>query len=251
MLYNFIYTFSLLLIYVYFSACDCQSASDCLLFLGVVPFSSPNLSSNPFINQIKTKIKSFLSSNPVKHELFSYVMERIERDPSELVKELNLSKYLDKDQDRIFTAPLPTGFTTLFAFKDFPGIYLFKSKDNLNSYIGSTVNLYVRCRNHYNNSINDINKHPKLYNYIAKYSWDFMEVQILTLTNNHEKLFMIKYPSFELNKDHMDILFLLTKYELLLTEQYFIDHLQPNLNIDQVVFSYIKIDEKNIEHIKI
>lgn len=78
-------------------------------------------------------------------------MGRIERDPSELVGELNLSKYLDKDQDKIFTAPLPTAFTTLFAFKDLPGIYLFKSKDKRYSYIGSTVNLYIRCRNHYNN----------------------------------------------------------------------------------------------------
>jgi hypothetical protein len=166
--------------------------------LGVVPFStstSPNLSSNPFINQIKTKIKSFLSNNPVKHELFSYIMERIERDPSELVGELNLSKYLDKNQDRIFTAPLPTGFTTLFAFKDLPGIYLFKSKDNLYSYIGSTANLYIRCKNHYNNSINYKERHPKLYNNIAKYSWDSMEVQILALTINHEKQFMYNSPS--------------------------------------------------------
>jgi hypothetical protein len=58
-----------------------------------------------------------------------------------------------------------------------------------------------------------------------------MEVQILTLNINHEKEFMLKYPSFELNKDYINILFLLTKYELLLTEQYFINHLQPNLNI--------------------
>jgi hypothetical protein len=50
-----------------------------------------NLNSNPYINQIKTRIKSFLSNNPVKHELSSYIIERIERDPSELASELNLS----------------------------------------------------------------------------------------------------------------------------------------------------------------
>jgi len=59
-------------------------------------------------------------------------------------------------------------FTSLFAFNDPPGICLFKSKeppgspgvrpDNLYSYIGYTVNLYIRCKNHYNNSINNKKK---------------------------------------------------------------------------------------------
>lgn len=204
--------------------------------LSLIPFStSPNLNSNPFISQVKIKIKSFLSNNPVKHELLNYILERIERDPSELVIELNLFKYLDKNQDKIFSAPLPSGFTTMFAFNGQPGIYLFKSKNNLYSYIGSTVNLYMRCKNHYNNSINAKEKHPKLYNNIGKYNWDSMEVQVLALNISHEKQFMLKFPSFELNKDNINILFLLTKYELLLTEQYFIDHLQPNLNLDLIV----------------
>lgn len=204
--------------------------------LSLIPFStSPNLDSNPYINQIKTKIKSFLSNNPVKDDLSSYIIERIDRDSSELVKELNLSKYIDKNQDRIFTAPLPTGFTSLFAFNDQPGIYLFKSKNNLYSYIGSTVNLYERCKNHHNNSINNKKKHPKLYNYVGKYNWNSMEVQVLALNINHEKQFMLKFPSFEFNREDTDLLFLLSKYELLLTEQYFIDHLKPKLNVDLIV----------------
>ena len=62
-----------------------------------------------------------------------------------------------------------------------------------------------------------------------------MEVQILALNINHKKEFLLKYPSFELKKEDINLLFLLTKYELLLTEQYFIDHLEPNLNIDLIV----------------
>lgn len=116
------------------------------------PFSSsPNLDNNPFIDQIKTKIKLILSTTSVNHELFSYVFERIERDSKELVKELNLSKYLDKSLDPIFRASLPKGFTSMFAFKNIPGIYLFISKDSLSSYIGSTVDLYMRCSFYYIN----------------------------------------------------------------------------------------------------
>jgi hypothetical protein len=82
-----------------------------LSILSLIPFStSPNLDSNPHINQIKTKIKSFLLNNSIKDDLYSYIVKRIDRDSNELVKELNLSKYLDKNQDRIFTAPLPIGF---------------------------------------------------------------------------------------------------------------------------------------------
>jgi group I intron endonuclease len=204
--------------------------------LSLIPFSTlPNFDSNPYINQIKTKIKSFLSNNSVKDDLSSYIIERIDRDSSELVKELNLSKYLDENQDRIFTAPLPIGFTSLLPFNDQPGVYLFKSKNNLCSYIGSTMNLYIRCKNHYNNSINNKKKHPKLYNYVGKYNWDSMEIQVLALNINHEKQFMLNFPSFEFNREDIDLLFLLSKYELLLTEQYFIDHLNPNLNVDFIV----------------
>jgi hypothetical protein len=126
-------------------------------------FFYKDLNSNPFINQIKIKIKSFLLNNPVKHEISSYIIEHIERDPSELVSELNLFKYLDKNQDKIFTAPLPIGFTNIFAFNAQPGIYLFKSKNTLDSYIGSTINLYIRCKNHY---INSINNKKNIQNYI-------------------------------------------------------------------------------------
>jgi group I intron endonuclease len=213
-----------------------EGFSNHILNMSLIPFlTSPNLNSNPYINQIKTKINTILSNNSIKSELSNYILTRIQRDPTELVKELNLSSVLNKDHKRIFSAPLPIGFTSLFALKDLPGIYLFISKNKINSYIGSTVNLYIRCRNHYNNSINDKKKHPKLYNYVAKYNWDSMEIQILTLNINHEKQFMLNYPGLELNNEDVNLLYLLTRYELLITEQYFIDHLNPTLNIDFIV----------------
>jgi group I intron endonuclease len=213
-----------------------EGFSNHILNMSLIPFlTSPNLNSNPYINQIRTKINTILSNNSIKSELSDYILTRIQRDPTELVKELNLSSVLNKDHQRIFSAPLPIGFTSLFALKDLPGIYLFISKNKLNSYIGSTINLYLRCRNHYNNSINDKKKHPKLYNYIAKYNWDSMEIQILTLNINHEKQFMLNYSGLELNDEDINLLYLLTRYELLLTEQYFIDHLNPTLNIDFIV----------------
>jgi len=213
-----------------------EGFSNYILNMSLIPFlTSPNLNSNPYINQIRTKINTILSNNSIKSELSDYILTRIQRDPTELVKELNLSSVLNKDHKRIFSAPLPIGFTSLFALKDLPGIYLFISKNKLNSYIGSTINLYLRCKNHYNNSINDKKKHPKLYNYIAKYNWNSMEIQILTLNINHEKQFMLNYPGLELNDEDINLLYLLTRYELLLTEQYFIDHLNPTLNIDFIV----------------
>ena len=223
MLFNFYF----FMLYSALSACDIfympitmridllEDSYNSISFCSSIPFStSPNLDYNPYINQKKTKIKSFLSNNSVKNDLSSYIIERIDRDSSELVKELNLSKYLDNNKDSIYTAPLPVGFTSLFAFFGQPGIYLFKSKNNLCSYIGSTINLYVRCKNHYNTSINNKNKHPKLYNHVGKYNWDSMEVQILALNINHQKQFMLKFPSFEFNEEDIDLLFLLSKYEL-------------------------------------
>lgn len=133
-----------------------EGFSNHILNMSLIPFlTSPNLNSNPYINQIRTKINTILSNNSIKSELSDYILTRVQRDPTELVKELNLSSVLNKDHKRIFSAPLPIGFTSLFALKDLPGIYLFISKNKLNSYIGSTINLYLRCRNHYNNSIND------------------------------------------------------------------------------------------------
>lgn len=46
---------------------------------------------------------------------------------------------------------------------------------------------------------------------------------------------MLNFPAFILNDEDLNLLFLLTKYELLLTEQYFIDHLNPSLNIDFLI----------------
>jgi group I intron endonuclease len=130
---------------------------------------------------------------------------------------------------------LPSGFSTLFALNDQPGIYFFRSSERESSYIGSTINLYARCRAHLSHSKNAITRHPKLYSFVNKYGWESMEVIILTLVEDHAKAFKLKYPHLDLTQQDSDLLFLLTKYELLVTEQFCIDKLQPTLNINLLV----------------
>lgn len=62
-----------------------------------------------------------------------------------------------------------------------------------------------------------------------------MQVQVLTFVPNYTKEFMSLNPSLQLKLRDFELLFLLTKYHLLVVEQFCIDSLQPTLNCDSLV----------------
>ena len=195
-----------------------------------------NLDNNPYLDLIKFKIIETLSLDYINESIKNYVISQIQKSKMEIINSYNLPSIINNSGiNTCFSAPLPSGFSTLFNFNNQPGIYFFYSKNRKSSYIGSTVNLYERCRAHFSHSKNAITRHPKFYSFINLYGWESMEIIILTIVKDHEKEFKLKYPNFHLTEQNSALLFLLTKYELLITEQFCIDNLQPTLNINLLV----------------
>jgi hypothetical protein len=100
-----------------------------------------------------------------------------------------------------------------------------------------------RCKNGKPFEINGISRHPKFYPYVGKYGWNSMKVQVLTLVPNHTKEFMRLNPSLKLNLRDFELLSfflqtlrkkLITKYHLLVAEQFCIDTLQPTPGLGTV-----------------
>lgn len=195
-----------------------------------------NINTNPLINNFKDKIVRILSENMHHPDFNKFVLNKLLMDRLEFVKKLGLTDIIDDDKSLLFNCKAPEAFTKLYQYNKFSGIYWFYSTlpDN-NSYIGHTTNLYQRLINHKNNASKESYRHPKLYNYINKYGWEIMEIRVITLLPNSELLFRNLNPNLNLTNDEIKLLNLLTKYELLITEQYCIDTLKPNLNLDLIV----------------
>lgn len=195
-----------------------------------------NLYSNPSINQLKDKIINNLSKDSNCKVFNNFVLNRLSKDRLDLIKELELSNYIQNNKPFLFASQAPEAFTELYKYNKMSGIYwLFSTLHKETSYIGHSTNLYQRLINHKNYTLTDPKRHPKLYNYINKYGWKVMNIRVLTLVSNYKSLFKILYPNISLTEENIKLLKLLTKYELLITEQYCIDVINPNLNLDVVV----------------
>lgn len=101
----------------------------------------------------------------------------------------------------------------------------------LESYLGSTKDLYIRCfKQHKNNAFTKTSKHKKFYNYVVKNTWSAFTLNILDLTPNHIELFSKMNPNYILTMKEYNILLDLTLYELTIAEQVYMDIIQPSLN---------------------
>lgn len=89
------------------------------------------------------------------------------------------------------------------------GIYIFKTSDDLNLYVGHSINLYSRVNSYFMKSILN-SKARKVLRYFNKYGFDYINLIIYILED---------YNSID---------------DLLQLEQYFIDLLKPNLNVDLI-----------------
>lgn len=94
-------------------------------------------------------------------------------------------------------------------FKKQKGIYIFKSLDEVNIYVGHSINLYSRINSYFMNSILK-SKARRVLKFFNKYGFDNFNLIIYTLDDDN-------------NID-----------DLLNVEQYFIDKLKPNLNVDLI-----------------
>jgi group I intron endonuclease len=192
-----------------------------------------NLRNNPYLDQVSTKIIELLSAlSPV---VLDFALDFLVKNRKSLIRELNLPSLFNNQLSPVFSAPLPEGFSTLYSLKGEPGIYCISSKEGEACYVGSSSDIYKRCSSHFSNSAAQVSRHPKFYPYVGKYGWNSMKVQILTLVPNYTKEFMNLNPSIQLNLRDLELLFLLTKYHLMIAEQFCIDILQPSLNCDLLV----------------
>lgn len=114
---------------------------------------------------------------------------------------------------------------------DVPGIYCFLSKDGSSFYIGSSVNMKNRYNRHMSNlkHIDKINSlaNPKFYNYVRKYGMDALDFGCLLVTKNY----LVMYSGFDLTPAEISLLNSLTQWDLLITEQYFLDLYGISLNV--------------------
>jgi group I intron endonuclease len=195
-----------------------------------------NINTNPLINDFKKKIINNLSENTHDSVFNSFVLNKLSMDRLEFIKTLGLTEILQNNKSLLFKNKAPDAFTKMYQYNKLPGIYwLYSILPENSSYIGHTTNLYQRLTNHKNYALKEFKRHPKLYNYINKYGWEVMEIRVITLLSNSELLFRNLYPNYNLTDDQIKVLNQLTKYELLITEQYCIDILKPSLNLDLIV----------------
>lgn len=132
---------------------------------------------------------------------------------------------------------------------DVPGIYCFLSKNKAFYYIGSSrgsppggthapgrglgssVHMKKRFNRHVFNIKDDkVRNHmasPKFYNYVRKYGMDDLSFGCLLATKDY----LMLYGGFDLSPEETALLKLLTQWDLLLTEQFFLDTYKPLLNI--------------------
>lgn len=114
---------------------------------------------------------------------------------------------------------------------DVPGIYCFLSKDGSSFYIGSSVNMKNRYNRHMSN-LKHIDKrnslaNPKFYNYVRKYGMDALDFGCLLVTKNY----LVMYSGFNLTPAEISLLKSLIQWDLLITEQYFLDLYGISLNV--------------------
>lgn len=203
--------------------------------LNLINFVS-NVNNNPFINAFAKKILEQVSNNPSNKQFQEYVLNRIEINRIELIKQNGLFDLINGNKSIIFSTHCPEGFSEMFKYSKQSGIYKFDSILHTDmSYVGSTINLYKRLYNQKKYSISDVKTHPKFYNYVNKYGWEQLQIKVLTLLPNHKKDFENLYPNITLNPSIIEVLENLTRYELLITEQFCIDVYKPKLNISTIV----------------
>jgi hypothetical protein len=106
------------------------------------------------------------------------------------------------------------------------GIYIFKSLDEVNIYVGHSINLYSRINSYFMKSILKSQARRVLI-FFNKYGFDNFNLIVYILDDNN-------------NID-----------DLLNLEQYFIDKLKPNLNVDLIArgsgFHYPMSDEMKLK----
>ena len=100
-------------------------------------------------------------------------------------------------------------------------IYIYQFiNDKSKIYVGSTCNLLERIKQH-RYSVNNGNKNcPKFYNFVRKHGWDNFRLGILEFINVSEFKGKDNFKKVVLNR-----------------EQYYLDMLNPNLNVNKTAGS--------------
>lgn len=139
------------------------------------------------------------------------------------------TKYGNGIKNPLIKINLPEEWHLLRKYKLIAGIYLFVN--DINSYLGSSKNLFNRCFvEHKNKAFTNTSKHKKFYNNVVKNTWNDFTLYILELIPNHIELFINLNPYYVLNFNEYKLLSLLNLYEITIAEQIYMDLIQPTLN---------------------
>ncbi len=122
---------------------------------------------------------------------------------------LEINNIFLKLKKLVINNPLTNRKLILKYLKKERGVYIFQSSDKLNIYIGHSINLYSRINNYYMDSILKT-KARRVLSYFNKYGFTNIILIVYILEENND---------FD---------------NLILLEQYFIDLIKPNLNVDLI-----------------
>lgn len=101
----------------------------------------------------------------------------------------------------------------------------------VDTYLGSTKNIYQRCYiQHKNHAFINTKKHLLFYNKVVQNGWESFQFSILAIIPDYCAEFSKIYPEYEISKKDMLILSDLISLELTIAEQIYLNYYKPNLN---------------------
>ena len=93
-------------------------------------------------------------------------------------------------------------------------------------YCGSSTDLWERCSvGHKNHAFSSSYRHPLFYAVVVEHGWEYFNLEVITTMPDYAKEFSNLHPEAILSPSDMALLELLTRYELTVVEQSYLDSL--------------------------
>lgn len=217
--------------------------------IGLSTNSFPVSYSDSFVNPVIARAPLFMIAKEVSNKVeVNYNLVKQKKELNKFIKDsynIELNKHIEEilnltyhDFIKLYTTNnvfnsvwsniLPRGFSLLNPFKGTRGIYGFMSNTG-QKYVGSTRNLWQRLfRAHKTGPNKKAHKHGPFYGLIVQLGWEAFQLSIFCVLPDDLRAFKGKV----LTQRELEILGVLNKYHLSIVEQFFLDNIQPSLNIN-------------------
>ncbi len=152
------------------------------------------LNNNPNILRLKNKLINVTLNESTDNTLTNYIKIHLDKP-----LEFYLSKF-NPENLPVYNLSLKEGWKSLDQYKNIPGIYKFTALPlfgGVDTYLGSTKNIYYRCYiQHKNQAFINTKKHLLFYNKVVHNGWESFQLSILALIPDYCKKFTKLYPEF-------------------------------------------------------